>query len=167
MRRYEDHLELALPSSKTEPFRPGVTLTMAGTNDEACTVRALEHLFQRWPAPLSSPRFEIHGVFTRHLVTKDLRQASRFIDLQNQYFDHSFRRGATTSARIAGLTENEIMLLGRWKSDSYRLYIKTHPASQTATCGKASCKHWDKVFDFKEKPHEHLRNRNCQQSSPS
>lgn len=128
VRLHEDHLELTLPSSKTDPFRRGVTLTIAASDDEACTVRALRHLFQRWPAPLSSPLFEIHGVFTRNLVTKNLRQALTALGLQGHYSGHSFRRGAATSARIAGLTEDEIMLLGRWKSDSYRLYIKTHPA---------------------------------------
>ncbi len=128
VRLYEDSLELTLLSSKTDPFRHGVTLTIAATNDEACAVRALRHLFQRWPASLSSPLFEIDGVFTRDSVTSNLRQALRAFGLEGHYSGHSFRRGAATSARITGLSEDEIRLLGRWKSDSYRLYIKTHPA---------------------------------------
>ena len=34
--------------------------------------------------------------------------------------------------------------------------------TQTATCNKASCKRCEKVFDSKNKLHEHLRNRDCQ-----
>ena len=46
--------------------------------------------------------------------------------IEGHYLGHSFRRGAATSAREAGLTEDEIMLLGRWNSDSQRRYIVTH-----------------------------------------
>lgn len=146
VRLYEDHLELTLPSSKTDPFRRGVTLTIAATNDEACAVRALRHLFQRYPTSLSSPLFEINGVFSRRLITDNLRQALRSVGLQGHYSGHSFRRGAATSARIAGLSEDEIKLLGRWKSDSYRLYIKTHPAYILA----ASRRHQHVVNPFYE-----------------
>ena len=130
VRLYEDHLELTLPASKTDPFRQGITLTVAATNDEACTVRALRHLFQQWPAAPTSPLFEseAHSPFTRDTVTSSLRQALRSEGIQGHYSGHSFRRGAATSARLAGLTDDEIMLLGRWKSDCYRLYIETHPA---------------------------------------
>ena len=32
----DDALQLTLPSSKTDPFRRGVTLTIAAVDDEAC-----------------------------------------------------------------------------------------------------------------------------------
>lgn len=38
--------------------------------------------------------------------------------------------------------------------------------TQTATCGKTSCKLCEEVFDSKNKLHEHLRNRDCQKSLP-
>ena len=47
VRLHEDHLKLTLPSSKTDPFRRGVTLTIAAADDNAYTIRALKHLFQR------------------------------------------------------------------------------------------------------------------------
>ena len=130
MRLYEDHLELTLPASKTVPFRQGITLTVAATNDEACAVCALKHLFQQWPADPASPLFEseAHSPSTRDVVTSSLRQTLKSDGIQGHYSGHSFRRGAATSAKLAGLTDDEIMLLGRWKSDSYRLYIETHPA---------------------------------------
>ena len=36
--------------------------------------------------------------------------------------------------------------------------------NQKATCGKSSCKHCEEVFDSKNKLHDHVRNKECQQS---
>ena len=127
VRLYEDHLESTLPLSKTDSFRRCFTLTTAATDDEAFAVRGLKHLSRRWPASLSSPLFEIHSVFTSDLIIKSLHQALRAIDMQGHYSGHSLRRGVATSARIAGQSEDEIKLLGRWESDLYRLYIEIHP----------------------------------------
>ena len=128
VRFHDDHIELILPASKTDPFRQGVALTIAATGDEACAVTALGRLFRDWPAPLSAPLFQIGGSFTRQRLTGTLRETLAAEGIHGNYTGHSFRRGAATSAREAGLSEDEIQLLGRWKSDSYRLYIVTHPA---------------------------------------
>lgn len=65
VRLFEDHLELTLPASKTDPFRRGITLTIAASGDDACPVQAIRHLFRRWKAQLDSPLFETAGGFTR------------------------------------------------------------------------------------------------------
>ena len=127
MRLFDNHLELTLPASKTDPFRRGVTLTIAASGDDACPVEAIRYLFRRWKAPLDSPLFETAGGFTRELVIGQVRQNLALLGIKGHYSGHSFRRGAATSARAAGLSDDEIMLLGRWKSDAYRLYIDTHP----------------------------------------
>ena len=128
VRLYDDYLELTLPASKTDLFRRGITLTVAAAGDAACAVNALKHLFQ-WDAPLDDPLFgpDHDQPFTRSSVTKQLRQMLKLLGVEGHYSGHSFRRGAATSARMAGLSDDEIQLLGRWKSDSYRLYIDTHP----------------------------------------
>ena len=46
--------------------------------------------------------------------------------MRDYYSEHFFRREATTSTREAGLSDDKIILLDRWKSDSYRLYITTY-----------------------------------------
>ena len=73
VRLYADHIELTLPASKTDPFRRGVTLTVAASGDTACAVAAIKQLFQ-WEAPLDMPLFHLDDdqPFTRRLVTKRL-----------------------------------------------------------------------------------------------
>jgi len=42
--QYDEHIELTLPASKTDPFRQGIHLIIAGSHDEACPVRAMKQL---------------------------------------------------------------------------------------------------------------------------
>ena len=124
----EDCITLSLPSSKTDPFRRGVTLTIAEVQDSACAVASLRHLCKYFPEPLSAPLFTTSsGSFTRDYVTSKLRTGLAQLGYTGNYLGHSFRRGAATSAREAGLTDAEIQLLERWKSDAYLFYIQAHP----------------------------------------
>jgi hypothetical protein len=43
---------------------------------------------------------------------------------ENDYNTHSFRIGAATHAAKMGKSDDEIMTMGRWKSDSYKRYIR-------------------------------------------
>ncbi|CAD6592849.1 MAG: hypothetical protein ASARMPRED_006752 [Alectoria sarmentosa] len=43
-------------------------------------------------------------------------------------------------------------------------YLDTVRCTAKATCGKSSCKHCEEVFDSKNKLHDHVRNKECQQS---
>ena len=55
---HKDHMELSLPSSKTDPFRRGILLMIAAADDEACPVRSLRRLFERYLTDsLSAPLF--------------------------------------------------------------------------------------------------------------
>ena len=65
----EDHLELSLPASKTDPFRRGVAIRVAQAGDEACAYRALERLFRHFPEPPHTPLFNTGFGFSRRYVT--------------------------------------------------------------------------------------------------
>ena len=67
------------------------------------------------------------GTFGRNYVTKKLQEEIRFLSCKRNSKDHSFWRRAATSARFPELSEEEIQPLGRWKLNSYSLYIETHP----------------------------------------
>ena len=123
---FNNYITLTLPVSKTDPFRQGITLYISASDDKACLVKALRRLFRQKASP-DSPLFEIAGGFTRELVIGQVRQILTLLGVKGHYLGHSFRRGGATAAWEAGLSENEIMLLGRWKSDSYRRYIDIKP----------------------------------------
>ena len=124
----EDRLFLVLPASKTDLFRRGITLTISATTDEAFAIKSLRNLFEQFPKPHHHLLFfNSAGTYGRNYVTKKLQEGIRVLGYEGNYTGHSFWRGAATSARLAGLSEEEIQLLGRWKSNSYRLYIETHP----------------------------------------
>ena len=44
-----------------------------------------------------------------------------------EYNTHSFRIGAATSAKAAGISDVYIQMLGRWQSDAFKTYVKTPP----------------------------------------
>ena len=122
-------ISLLIKQSKTDQTRKGVTVVISKTGDELCPVSALLHylalrgnkpgpLFQ-WEdgSPLSKPRF-----------VKEVRAALTAAKLPaHKFAGHSFRRGAATTAAMAGIQDSTIQTLGRWKSSAYLLYIKIHP----------------------------------------
>jgi hypothetical protein len=131
-----DRLLLTLPSSKTDPFRHGVILTISPSFDRACPLAAIRNLrglmhrnhFEEGQYPIQ-PLFSRpnNQPFSRDYVVRSLCLCLTYCGIVGHYSGHSFRRGAATSARIAGLTDHEIQLLGRWRSDAYKRYIEVHP----------------------------------------
>ena len=124
----EDRSFLVLQASTTDPFCRGVTLTISATKDDTFAVKSLCNLFDQFPKAYYQPLFAtcVRTVSCNY-VTRQLQEGICALGYEGNYTGHSFRRGAATSARLAGLSEEEIQLLGRWKSNSYRLYIETHP----------------------------------------
>ncbi len=120
----KDRLQLVLPASKTDPFRQGVTIIVEATDGPTCAVKSVRHLMEKFRFPGNSPLFRLqNSTFTRQFVTNTLRTSLARLGVEGNYSGHSFRREAATSAKEAGLSDVEIQLLGRWKSNSYRFYI--------------------------------------------
>jgi hypothetical protein len=128
-------LYLTLPASKTDHFRMGITITIAGASDAACPVKSLRHLLDRYPLPTFSPLFTLtrdpttaaDSAFTRTKVISRLRAILLELGVPGNHSGHSFRRGAATWARSIGIPDADLQLLGRWKSDAYKRYIEVHP----------------------------------------
>ena len=63
---------------------------------------------------------------TRTTFVTRLRRGLQSAGLDmNQFFGHSLRIGAATSAAVAGVPDHLIKTLGRWRSEAYHLYICT------------------------------------------
>ena len=74
---------------------------------------------------LTRPRFAA-------MISATLQQAG--ID-DKHYATHSFRIGAATTAKDAGISDVHIKMLGRWKSNAYQLYVRT-PHAELAKLSK-------------------------------
>ena len=124
------YMELTLPSSKTDPFRKGISLTIAASHDEACPVQAMKELIavdnhRPKHAPLFCQERISQQAFTREYVVRKLQELAVRAGLgEGSWNGHSFRRGAATWAAAVGIPENEIQILGRWRSDAYKAYIE-------------------------------------------
>src|SRR5579859_1363887 len=120
-----DGVILQLPASKTDPFRKGVSIPLSPSGDIACPVSALRSLVERYPRPAIAPLFSrLLGPFDRKWVLSKLRQALLFAGINPAGFSsHSFCRGAANSALKAGISREDIMKMGRWKSDSVDRYF--------------------------------------------
>lgn len=97
---------VSIKQSKTDPFRKGCTLTIARSTTHICSVMAMrDYLLQTEPdatAPLFT--FANDKWLTRPTLTTELRSVLQQCGIQPQnYFTHSFRIGAATTAAAAGV----------------------------------------------------------------
>jgi hypothetical protein len=122
---------LTLPKSKTDPFSMGVPISMPGTYDSICPREALKRLMFLYPAPADAPLFSCNNqygylqnmFFTRGWFLDSLRNLLIKAGINPVgYSGHSFRKGAAHTAAAAGMSDQEIKTLGRWKSNAYKLY---------------------------------------------
>jgi len=126
------YMESTLPASKTDPFRKGIKLTIAATLDEGCPVEAMKRFQERdTHRPATAPPFCVgqhtsnQRPFSCEYVVSKLQHLARIAGLSpGTWNGHSFRRGAATSAAQAEMSEAEIQILSRWKSDAYKSYIE-------------------------------------------
>jgi hypothetical protein len=126
------HIRLSLPSSKTDLFRKGVLVLIArapfgGGPGSTCAVLALQCLFRSDPQPAANSPLFTDGAgspLSRKSFISLLKHRLSAIGLdQSLYAGHSFCRGAATAAAAVGYSDYEIQLLGRWRSDAYKLDI--------------------------------------------
>lgn len=69
--------------------------------------------------------FQDKSPVSSHYFNQQLKISLNYLDYDTKlYKGHSFRIGAATSAKSKGISDEQIQLLGRWKSNAYRKYIR-------------------------------------------
>ena len=124
-------ISVNIKSSKTDPFRQGVTLYLGQTGVDLCPVAAMiDYLAVRGIASGPLFQFQDGSPLHRRQLVLAIRNAlaNRNFDV-SQYCGHSFRIGAATTAARNGIEDCIIKTLGRWESTAYQLYIRTPRAT--------------------------------------
>ena len=124
------YLTLHIKRSKTDQCGQGVTLYTGHSGHAVCAVCAMKKNLAVRGRPVSSttPLFQLadSSPVTKAGLVTFVSHLLRLIGIDpSQYSGHSFRIGGATSASLAGLSDYEIKLIGRWNSDCYRRYIRS------------------------------------------
>lgn len=115
------------PQKLSESFCQGETLSILVATNKVCAMKSFCNLFgQFYKAYHHFLFFNTTWTFGRNYVTKKLWEKIRIFGYKGNYLGHLFQREAVSSARLARLSEKEIQLLGRWKTNFYCLYIEIH-----------------------------------------
>ncbi|XP_067320361.1 integrase/recombinase xerD homolog [Anolis sagrei] len=120
-------LQIFIRSSKTDQRGRGTEVSLAHCEDgDICPVRAVtEFMSARGVTP---GYFFIHKdgfPLTRYQFWALTNKALKVLGLQQHKFGtHSFRIGAASTAARLGYGAERIKSLGRWKSESYKGYIR-------------------------------------------
>ena len=97
-----------------------------------CPIKALQLMFQKFPAQKNSPLFlqAKQGTFlplTDSIARKHLKQVSLLLRIQPPLTFHLFHKSATTWAFHNGVPMQQIMQHGTWSSDAVWRYIHSLP----------------------------------------
>ena len=122
-------LRIRIKQSKTDPFRQGVDIYLGRTGEVLCPVRGiLPYLAQRGNRPGPLFVYQDGRMLTRHLFSTAVDKLLTELHMDKRLYNtHSFRIGAATSAIQANIPEVHVQMLGRWKSQAYKRYVRTSP----------------------------------------
>ena len=125
----QEDIHIRIKVSKTDPFRHGSNVIIAPSGSDICAVTAYKSYrdIHRFQGHLPAFQFSDGKFLTRQAVSSAIHQllTQAGIPDAHLYNTHSFRSGAATTAAEANLPDWLIKTLGRWRSDSYQVYIKT------------------------------------------
>ena len=116
-------ININIKSSKTDPFRLGVTVRLAPNGSELCPVDALQKFLLNHPTNCGPLFTYTNGKYlTKRNISTMLKRF--YPSHKSTISSHSFRIGAATTAAYMGYPRWLIQKLGRWTSDCFRSYIQ-------------------------------------------
>ena len=124
-------IQLNIKSSKTDPFRVGVQITLHANNSPICPIKAILPYLAHHPSR-SGPLFVWQD--GRFLTRPGLAAVLARIKPPGvaNMSSHSFRIGAASTAAAAGHPRWLIQALGRWSSNCFRDYIRIPKSTMSA-----------------------------------
>ena len=121
-----------LKSSKTDPFRTGVTIRIAATRRSSCPVRWLQaYLGVGMDSQRPLFAFQDGRFLTRRDLVGILQDALHEPHLNT----HSLRAGGATTLANMGVSDYVNQILGGWRSDAYKRYVHFSDTSPNYTSG--------------------------------
>ncbi|XP_021356783.1 uncharacterized protein LOC110452522 isoform X1 [Mizuhopecten yessoensis] len=138
-----DYFILTLKSSKTDPFKKGVAISLFKNYTDTCPYTVVcKYLMERQKLGCQTESLFVTDYktpLTRNVFIEHLKHVLRLAGLNpDLYNGHSLRSGAATSAATGQVEDHLIKTLGRWSSDTYCRYIKT-PKSVLKEAQKSMC----------------------------
>lgn len=113
---------------KIDLFCQEIISIISTASNKICMITSFNNLFTQFPKANHQLLF-INYTKTfncNYYITKKFQKGVCALSYEGNYTGHLFKRKAITSARLAQLLKDKIQLLGKWKSNYYCLYIKTH-----------------------------------------
>ena len=128
-------LSIFLKQSKTDQDRAGVKLIVGRTHQDFCPVAVvLAYMAVRGKRTTTALFVQKDGnPLSRAVLVEWLKTTLKKAGIDASFFSgHSFRIGAASTAAAKGIQDSTIQTLGRWKSESYKRYIKHELAAVSA-----------------------------------
>ena len=123
-----DEVEIHIRSSKTDQIGAGAFRAMKISGETLCVVKTMQEVYALGLMMEDSAPFAMmpDGVtITRDMVSELLKEAAEELgEPIDEFSSHSLRRGGATALYSKGYTREEIMYMGRWKSDVWLRYAK-------------------------------------------
>lgn len=119
--------ELRLPFTKTDQYGVGARVKILQTNTNYCPIRLLKLYLQQRPNTGGQLYCHFGGnPVTRYQFAAVLNKALKALGIKDSdsFRTHSFRIGCASDLFEKGTSEQEIMRLGRWKSNAFQGYIR-------------------------------------------
>ncbi|SAM82307.1 uncharacterized protein UBRO_20071 [Ustilago bromivora] len=127
-----------LPSSKTDPFGTGVTLTTPVVPLMTCVVKALKVIC--WNCSASKPLFALEGglPFNHNSFITTVHHCLQACGVPPKgYSGHTFWHSTATWAAANGIDSNTIQGLGHWHSNCFQHYVDMSAAECAVTLASA------------------------------
>ncbi len=122
-----DKVELIITYSKTQQRGTPTQIVVKANRKQYCPVAALKKYLAIRPICKNGDLFihMNHSSLTTYQFNQVLKKALTFLDMHNDHIrSHSFRIGGTTYLKNNGVSDQQIMQLGRWKSNAFERYIR-------------------------------------------